>query len=321
MAFATHDGHSFALSSSALAGLFGLIGGGPVVQPGLLYNKLDDGRWAVSAVYPGGPAEAAGVQRGDVLLTVGGWPVLHGFMDFAPYLGAPDGTNVELVIERGGKNQTALLRLTPVAAPIIEQRILAGNVGYIRIWACTHSDDAAKDAAKLVEAALATFDKKSVKKLVVDLRGNSGGFPFDLASLFVPADPLLLAINSDGVATPVPRTSVKASATKRSVAVLVDEMTASGGEMLALVLHDHAGAKIIGRPTFGALTFPTIEKHKGAPDVQVSYPLSRVGSAVTKAVLDGNHLVPEVEVQNPLAADYASRKDPQLDAAIATLKK
>jgi C-terminal processing protease CtpA/Prc len=155
---------------------------------------------------------------------------------------------------------------------------------------------------------------------VIDLRGNAGGFPFDVASLFVAADPLLLAINSDGVPTPVPRTSVKAWPTKHAIVVLVDEMTASGGEMLALALKDHAGAKLVGRPTAGGLTFPTIEKHKAVPDVAVSYPLSRVGSVTTKAVFDGNRLVPDVAAANATAEDYAARKDPQLDAALATLK-
>jgi len=320
MASATRDTHTFALSASALAGLFAVIGGGPVVQPGMLYHRLDDGRWAVSDIMPGSAAEAAGVQRGDILVSIGGSPIVQGFLDLAPLLGAPDGTVAELVVERGGKNQTILLRLVAVATPIVEFRTLAAGIGYIRVRACTHSDDATRDAAKLVAAALAKLDEQKVKKLVIDLRGNAGGFPFDVASLLVAADPLMLAINSDGVPTPVSRTSVKAWPTKRPIVVLVDEMTASGGEMVALALRDHAAARLVGRPTAGGLTFPTIEKHKAVPDVAVSYPLSRVGSAITKAVLDGNRLVPDIAAANASADDYAARRDPQLDAAVATLK-
>ena len=188
----------------------------------------------------------------------------------------------------------------------------------MRIWTCTHSDDPKRDAAALVARALGDFDRKRVRRLVIDLRGNAGGFPFDLASLFVDADPLLFGVPAEGDPMPVARTKLAAWKTKRPMVVLVDDATASGAEMLALILRDHANAPLVGRPTAGGLTFPTTAQLPG--DITLSYPESRVGNK-DRAVQDGNRLAPDVAVPNPSAADYAANRDPQLDAAIAAFTK
>jgi carboxyl-terminal processing protease len=318
MTLAANDTHTFALTQPAVQAQSALSDGGAVVQPGMLLHKLDDGRWAVSDVVATSPAAVAGVQRGDVVVSLDGIAVVHGWMDFVSLLGVPNGYEAVLVVERGGDKKGLVLRMAPVTQPILESKMFPGGIGYVRLWACTHSDDPARDAAKLLAATLADLDKKKAKKLVLDLRGNTSGFPFDIASLLVDADPLLLAITPSGAEQPVARTKLPAWKIKRRIVVLVNELTASGAEMIALALRDHAKAKIIGRPTAGGLTLPTIEKLSS--EVTLSYPLSRVGSALTKVMLDGNRLVPDLPVANPSAEDYAAGKDPQLDAALAQLK-
>ena len=321
MTLTVGDVNTFAIGRAALQALFALIDGGAVVQPGMVYAKVDDTHWAVSNVFAGGPAQRAGVTRGDVLVSIDDTPIDHGYIDFAYLLGARPGTEAHLVVRHAGSERALVLRLAPVASPILESRVLGDGVGYIRIWACTHSTDPAHDAAARLGKTLADFDRNHVKKLVLDLRGNAGGFPFDIASLLVDADPLMYGIagGGDDNAQPVARTKLAAWKTKRPIAVLVDEATASGAEMIALAVHDHAGGILVGRPTAGGLTFPTNEKLAG--NVTLSYPLSRVGSAKTKAVQDGNRLTPDVAAANPTADDYAANRDPQLDAAIDALKQ
>jgi carboxyl-terminal processing protease len=225
----------------------------------------------------------------------------------------PAGTKAELVVEREGKNRTVVLSLQPVASPIVDWKMLPGGVGYVRLWTLTHTDDDARDAGKRFAIVLGELDKMHAKKLVLDLRGNPGGYPFDVASLLVEDDPLMLAV-AGGAEQPVARAKLAAWKTKRPIVVLVDEATASGAEMVAFALEDDAGATLVGRPTAGGLSFPTTEKVSG--DVTISYPLSRVGSAKTKAVQGGNRLVPDVIVPNPTFDDYAAGRDPQLDAAV-----
>ena len=319
MALAAGDAQTFAIPKPALQALFGVIDGRAVVQPGLEAHGLDDGTWAASDVFAGGPAARAGLRRGDILVSLDGVPIEHGYIDFVPLFGAPPGTQARLAIRRAGVDRTLVLQLAPVVTPIFEWRVLDDDIAYVRIGSCTHSDDPARDAAAQLQRALVELDRKQVRRLVVDLRGNAGGFPFDLASLLVDADPLMYGVLGEGAsAQPVARTKLPAWKTRLPIGVLVDESTAAGAEMIALALRDHAGAVIVGRPTAGGLTFPTTEKLAG--DVTLSYPLSRVGSAKTKATQDGNRLVPDIAVPNATAEDYAAGQDPQLDAAVAALE-
>jgi C-terminal processing protease CtpA/Prc len=317
MAVATSDTQTFALARPSVQALFAMVAGAPVVQPGILCHQLEDGRWAVSDVLPGGAAAAGGVGRGDILVSIDGAPIVRGWVDLIPFVGVAAGTKAELVVEREGKNRTIVLALEPVASPIADWKMLPGGVGYVRLWTLTHTDDDARDAGKLFAIALGELDKKRAKKLVLDLRGNPGGYPFDVASLLVEDDPLMLAV-ANGAEQPVARAKLAAWKTRRPILVLVDEATASGAEMIAFALKDDAGATIVGRPTAGGLSFPTTEKL--ADDVTMSYPLSRVGSAKTKAALDGNRLVPDVVAPNPTADDYAAGRDPQLEAALTAAR-
>jgi carboxyl-terminal processing protease len=318
MTLAAGDIHTFAMTKPALQALFALIDGAAVVQVGMLTHKLDDGHWAASHVFTGGPAHVAGVVAGDELVSIDGAPIAHGYMDFAYLLGVAPNTEAHLVVKHAGVERTLVLHLTSIATPILESRVI-GDVGYARILSCTHSTDPARDAAALLGKALGELERRKLNKLVIDLRGNAGGFPFDLASLLVEADPLMYGITGgEGTEQPVARTKLAPSKTKWAIAVIVDESTASGAEMLALALRDHAAAAIIGRPTAGGLTFPTTEKITS--DVTISYPLSRVGGK-TKAVQDGNRITPDLAAPNPTADDFAADRDPQLDAAIAILKK
>jgi C-terminal processing protease CtpA/Prc len=317
MTVAVSDTQTFALARPSLQALFAMVAGVPVVQPGILCHKLDDGRWAVSDVLPGSAAAAGGVGRGDILVSIDGTPIVHGWVDLVPFIGVPAGTRAELVLEREGKNRTVVLALQPVASPIVDWKMLPGGIGYVRLWTLTHTDDGARDAGKLFAIALGELDKKRAKKLVLDLRGNPGGYPFDVASLLVEDDPLMLAV-AGGAEQPVARAKLAAWKTKRPIVVLVDEATASGAEMIAFALKDDAGATLVGRPTAGGLSFPTTEKLAG--DVTISYPLSRVGSAKTKATLDGNRLQPDIAAPNPTLQDYAAGRDPQLDAAVTAFR-
>ncbi len=317
MAAASGDLNTFALGRAAVAALFAQLAGTPNVQPGMTYNRAPDGRWVASSVIAKAAAGQAGVLRGDVLVSIDGRKVEHGYIDFAPLLGVAAGTAAMLVIDRAGKTAEVGLRLGVVDPPIVESRMLAGGIGYIRVWSCTHADAKARDAGALVAKALAQLDANHARSLVLDLRGNPGGFPFDIASLLVDADPLLVSVSATGDEQPLPRTKIAAWKTKRPIAVLVDDETASGAEMLALALRDHAGATIVGRPTAGALTLTTVETIAG--DVTLSYPVSRVASAKTKTPIDGNRVVPDFDIPNPTAADYTAGRDPQLDGAIAAL--
>ncbi|CAN5337197.1 S41 family peptidase [soil metagenome] len=312
------DLQTYGVDPAGFAALFGLIGGQATTQVGMTYHKIDATQWAASDVVAGGAAARAGVLRGDVLVSIDGQQVAHGWKDFQYLLGAPVGTSATLVVRHATAEHSLTLTMSPVATPIVESRMI-GKVGYLRVWTCTHSDNPKLDAAALAQKALAEMDRKGAKQLVLDLRGNAGGFPFDLASLFVEVETLMYALPDHGDEQAIARTKVAAWKTKRPLAILVDEGTASGAEMIALALHEHAAAVVVGRPTAGGLTFPTTEQLVG--NVTLSYPTTRVATVKDKRAQPGNRIVPDLDAPNPTADDYAAHRDPQLDAAIAALKK
>ncbi len=312
------DLQTYGVDPPGFAALFSLIGGQAITQVGMTYHKLDATQWAVSDVIAGGAAARAGVMRGDVLVTIDGQQVAHGWKDFQYLLGAPTNTRATLAIKRGEEQRSLALSLGPIAAPIVESKLL-GSVGYLRVWTCTHSDTAKLDAAALAQKALGEMDRKGAKKLVLDLRGNAGGFPFDLISLFTEVDTLMYALPDHGEEQAIQRTKLAAWKTRRPIAILVDEGTASGAEMIALALREHAAAVIVGKPTAGGLTFPTTEQLVG--NVTLSYPTTRVATVKDKQVQEGNRIVPDVDAPNATAADYAAKRDPQLEAALVALKK
>jgi carboxyl-terminal processing protease len=312
------DLQTYGVDPAGFAALFGLIAGQPIVQPGITFHRADASHWAVADVIPNGPAQRAGVARGDLLVTIDGAPIVHGWKDFQYLLGMRAGMHSALVVSHGGAERALELNLAPVASPIVESKLLPDGNGYIRIWTCTHSDNPKLDAALLAQKALGELERRRAKGIVIDLRGNAGGFPFDLASLFTDADPLMFSVPAHGEAEPIAHTKIAPWKTKHALVVIVDEGTASGAEMVALALREHAAAKIVGQPTAGGLTFPTTEQLVG--NVTLSYPTSRVATVKDRQVQDGNRIVPDVAAPNPTAADYAAKKDPQLVAAIAALK-
>ncbi|MEO6773735.1 MAG: S41 family peptidase [Kofleriaceae bacterium] len=320
------DLQTYGVDPAGFAALFGLIAGQPVVQPGMTYHQVARPvtssaaaapEWAVADLIPGGPAQRAGVARGDVLITIDGAPIVHGWKDFQYLLGARPGIPAKLVVKHAGAERTLTLALAPIATPIVESRMLGRGIGYLRVWTCTHSEVPRLDAALLAQRALVALDRKGVNKLVVDLRGNAGGFPFDLASLFTAADPLMYALVPFGDDRPIAHTKIAPWKGTHPIAVLVDEGTASGAEMVALALREDSGAVVVGEPTAGGLTFPTTEQLIG--NVTLSYPSAKVGTAKDKLVQDGNRLTPDVIAPNPTAEDYAAKRDPQLAAALARL--
>jgi C-terminal processing protease CtpA/Prc len=179
---------------------------------GFAIRVLDDGGVITTFVTPGGPAGQAGVQAGDLLVTVNGQPVMDALAAVKPLsapfstdfalqyqqarylLRAPQGTQTEFgFLTVSGKDKKVTITAAPewdsysitsiyngfdpIALPV-EYKILDSGVGYVKI---DSFDDDLNLIIRLFTRALKTFDANQVSGIIIDLRQNGGGAPLGLA--------------------------------------------------------------------------------------------------------------------------------------------
>lgn len=215
---------------------------------------LLNGEIVITDVSDGGPARRAGVEAGDVLLEVGGLPVL----------GRTPDQVLELLRGRGGTTVTLTLRrrsgvLARVTLPRerarenpTRSRMLDSRIGYLRLL--EFSDDAHRD----LERALLALRARGASALVFDLRDNGGGLVDEavaVGSIFLP-DGIVAMEEMRGKMVPL---DVRRGGTRfpGPVTVLVNAFTASASEIVSGALQD-VGAVLVGTKTFGKATVQTI---------------------------------------------------------------
>jgi carboxyl-terminal processing protease len=264
-----------------------------------------DGGWFVARVFPGGPAEAAGLRRGDRLVSADGDPY-HPVRSLRGKSGHP----VALEVRSREDGPLRTVQITPrIADPqgewlaaqqagtrVIDRR--GHHIGYVPVWSCAGGEP----AEALAEAL--SGDLKDAEALVLDLRGGWGGCNPDLVALFDPAVPVLTRIGRDG------SRSDFAASWRKPLVVLVDGGSRSGKEMVARALQRSHRAVIVGERTAGAVL-------AGQPILLADGSLLFL--AVEDVRIDGERLEgvgvqPDVAVPAPLS--YAEGADPQLERAL-----
>jgi carboxyl-terminal processing protease len=270
----------------------------------------------VVAPLEGSPALKAGLKAGDAILKVDG-----SGLDGLTVDGARDkvrgkkGTEVVLTIQRGaaGPFDVAIVRDVIVQREVIARDLADGAIGYIRVTG--FSDNAAKQ----FHAALKADLDAGKKKIILDLRGNPGGYVTaarEIASEFIASGPLFWEEDADGrqVETDAESGGL-ATGSDVGLVVLVDRGSASASEIVAGALQDTHRATLVGETTFG----------KGT--VQQWIPLQDDGAlklTIAKWLTPDKRwihhvgIVPDVKVTTP--AQPAPDQDPALDKAVETLK-
>jgi carboxyl-terminal processing protease len=264
----------------------------------------------------GSPAEAAGLLPGDLIVQVDGED-MTGFSgaEVIMRVRGPAGSVVRLTIHREGAPAPLEFEVerARITIPSVESEMLAGGVGYVRIN--TFGDDTARDLRR----ALGDLQGAGAASLVLDLRGNPGGYleaAIEVVSQFVDGGTVMLERFGDGseqeyTARP------NGLATGLPLVVLVNEGSASASEIVAGAIQDRQRGTLVGETTYG----------KGT--VQVSTLLTGDGGVVKLTIarwltpngrtIQDQGLVPDVEVLLT-DDDRAAGLDPQLDAALELLQ-
>ncbi len=212
----------------------------------------------VVGVFRDSPADRAGLRAGDVVTAVDGTATAGLPLDtVVARVRGPAGTPVTLTIRRAGANPSAPATLTlrvvraDVTIPAVEWATIPGT-RFVDLRVEQFSSGTARSFTAALAAALATHPSG----LVLDLRGNPGGYVNEavaVASEFLRGGTVYLARDAAGRVTPIPA-SPGGIATSIPLVVLVDRGTASAAEIVTGALQDAGRATIVGVRTFGTGT-------------------------------------------------------------------
>ena len=285
---------------------------GEVAYPGIGAFTEPDGEGSafVTGVIEGAPAHQAGVLVGDEILSADGRP-FRPVDSFRGKVGAP----VSLQIRRASGAAPISISVTPAdlrpgamflhGLEASARVIVAGNgarVGYVRVWSYANRRYQSALEELIGEGAL-----KDADALIWDLRGGWGGAQPQYLDLFNPRAPTMQVKDRNG------ETGLVGVKWRKPVAMLINQGTRSGKEVLAYGFKEYRLGELVGQRTEGAVLAAT------------AFLIGDDGLlllAVEDVLVDGKRLEgvgvePTIEVK--FDSRYAAGGDPQLDRAVQVL--
>lgn len=228
-------------------GQAGFTGVGIVLLP-------EGGKFFVWAVVPGGPADRAGVKEFDRIVRIN--DVTTDGMTIEQVSGSirgPAGTSVTLVLQRPGQRDPFSVTITraPIAVPaIFKSQVLDNGIGYIKLYQFVDG------TGREFRAALSRVRFQGAKALVLDLRGNSGGYLHELTSVLtalLPRNtPIYIEMRKGGTRV-VRTTGTPIVPASMPLVVLIDDSSASAAELLAAAIKENRRGQLVGEKTAGAV--------------------------------------------------------------------
>lgn len=247
----------------------------------------------VVAPLKGTPAETAGIKAGDQIAAIDGRSTDGVAVDKAvSEIRGPIGTTVVITIIRDGKAQDIPIVRATIQVPETEDGMdTASGVYHIALYEFT------SNSAQLFDQAFLRFLSSGSKKLIVDLRGNPGGYldaAVDIASHFLPKGATIVTEDFGGKEENNVHTSLGYNdvPTGTKIVVLIDGGSASASEIFAGALQDNHVATVIGTKSFGKGSVQTlIDLAGGSLKVTVACWITPDGHWIM-----GNGVTPDITV-------------------------
>jgi carboxyl-terminal processing protease len=257
---------------------------------GVWVRQTADGSTLVASVQPTSPAARAGLQAGDVIVSIAGRPVRSETVaSVTDQLHGASGSRVSIGFARGGDTRTVTITRQNVEAGDVHVDRLAGGVLRVQI------DGFSRGVGRAVAAALAADPAAHARGVLLDLRGDPGGLvdeAVSVAGVFLDGGMVVSYQQRDSThALAAPR----GGDTKTPLVVLVDGGTASAAEIVTGALQDRDRAVIVGSRTFGkgSVQEPTTLSDGSAIEFTIGRYLTPSGRAI-----DGVGIVPDVIVDS-----------------------
>ena len=207
------------------------------------YDKIQ-----VLSTIKGSPAENAGIQSGDLIVSVDGVEYKADDMTaVSNKIKGEEGTKVTVELLRGSENVKYELTRSKVKVNQVEGKVISDDIGYIKF---TSFDETTAEDFKKQYQELA---KKNIKSLIIDLRNNGGGIvdkALEIADYIADKDSVLLyEVDKNNKETV--RKAKTDPIINMPIVILTNENTASASEILAGALKDLGKAKTVGTTTYG----------------------------------------------------------------------
>ena len=290
---------------------------------GVTIHKADDNIYIVE-VYDEAPA--GGLLRPfDKIVTVNGQKINSETTtgDVVDLVRGEEGTGLTITIARQGIPESLgfTLQRASVKPPVVSSEMLAGNVGYLKIYTFERYDVSKEAISKMKK-----LSDEGMKALILDLRGNLGGFVSEvrlIAGTFLPKGVVLFRAKDNKTENVIavdrflfwPHQPYL-SKDDIPVALLVNDDSASGSEVIGAAMQEYGRATIVGTQTAVAVDVgATIDLPEGAGmSITVSRVITPNGVALGKVGVTPDIVVPFE------SKDYALGRDPQLLRALEVAK-
>lgn len=220
---------------------------------GVTFQIFQDTILVISPV-PGGPSDRVGIMAGDKIVTIDGEDAFGEKVNndyVAKHLRGEKGTKVTLGIKRGKSDELIDYEVVRDKIPlnsIDAAFMLDKNVGYIKL------DRFAQTSNTEFEESLAKLKAQKMKSLILDLRGNTGGYlniAAELSNQFLKKDMTIVYTEGDKSPKQIFNTDKNGKFTDGKLIILIDEGSASASEIVSGAVQDWDRGILIGRRSFG----------------------------------------------------------------------
>ncbi|MFH0907059.1 MAG: S41 family peptidase [bacterium] len=265
----------------------------------------------------GNPAQKAGVRAGDRIFKIDDTITSDLSLDKAvDLIRGVKGASVVLLISRDEWDEAKEITVIRdiIQIPVIKYEIKNDNIAYIQFYHFT--ENSADEFSKVVRDIV----NSDVKGLVLDVRGNPGGYlgvSVDIASWFLPKGELVVVEDFGNGERDEYRSKGYGLLENMPIIILIDQGSASASEILAGALRDIKNIKIVGQKSFGKGSVQQMEKLKGGSSIKITVAkwLTPLGISI-----NDEGIAPDVEVEIT-AEDFDEMRDPQLEKALELLNE
>lgn len=271
----------------------------------------DNSGLMVIAVQPGGPAEEAGVQVGDVIIQVDGESAQDRTVtEISAMIKGEEGTVVSITVLRSGEGITMSMTRKRMETTVASSKLLNEHVGLVTIQ--NFDERCADETIAAIKALL----NQGADMLLFDVRNNPGGYVDELTKILdylLPEGNLIRTVGTDGSDETV---TSDADCVKVPMAVLVNENTYSAAELFAVDLSEYGVARIFGQKTSGKGFFQQVFQFSDGSAAGIS-----VGRYYTSQGnnLEGIGLTPDEEIKLDNESEallYNGMLEPENDAQL-----